>query len=116
MGKLSVMAGCGAIALLMSDLQYYSDQAKYPGTYLTSPMLPVFLSLLVGYVVGSIFFSVRPSICFRPCHVPAYVPLTAAVMVRTCTRSMACAVHSAGVQAPVLQGSRKRLLAWQGDW
>ena len=59
LGKLSVMACSGVIALLMSDLDYYSNPAKYPGTYLTSPLLPVLLSMLIGYIVGAMFFNVR---------------------------------------------------------
>jgi hypothetical protein len=49
----------GVIALLMSDLPFYTDPVKYPNTYLSSPLLPVFLSLLIGYVVASVFFNVR---------------------------------------------------------
>jgi len=59
LGKLSVMAGCGAIALLMSSLTYYTDPVKYPNTFLSSALLPVILSLLVAYIVASIFFNVR---------------------------------------------------------
>ena len=49
----------GVIALLMSDLPFYTDPVKYPNTYLSSPLLPVFLSLLIGYIVASVFFNVR---------------------------------------------------------
>ena len=49
----------GVIALLMSDLPFYTDPVKYPNTYLSSLLLPVFLSLLIGYVVASVFFNVR---------------------------------------------------------
>ena len=59
LGKLSVMAASGVIALLMSDLDYYSNPAKYPGTYISSPLLPVLLSMLAGYIVGAMFFNVR---------------------------------------------------------
>lgn len=59
LGKLSVMAGCGAIALLMSSLTYYTDPVKYPNTFLSSALLPVILSLLIAYVVASVFFNVR---------------------------------------------------------
>jgi choline transporter-like protein 2/4/5 len=60
LGKLSVMAGCGVVALLMSSLAYYTNPVQYPNTYLSSPLLPVILSLLIGYVVASVFFNVRP--------------------------------------------------------
>ena len=56
--QLSVCAGCGVIAFLMSDLSYYSNSEKYPDTYLSSPLLPVALSLLVGYTVAQCFFNV----------------------------------------------------------
>ena len=56
--QLSVCAGCGVIAFLMSDLSYYSDSVKYPDTNLSSPLLPILLSLLVGYTVAQCFFNV----------------------------------------------------------
>ena len=61
----------GVIALLMSDLPFYTDPVKYPNTYLSSPLLPVLLSLLIGYVVASVFFNVRhvtAFICMLACH------------------------------------------------
>lgn len=62
LGKLSVMAGSGVIAMLMSTLVYYTDPVKYPNTFLSSPLLPVFLSLLVGFIVASVFFNVRSAL------------------------------------------------------
>jgi hypothetical protein len=59
LGKLSVMAGAGVIAMLMSTLTYYTDPVKYPNTFMSSPLLPVILSLIVGYIVASVFFNVR---------------------------------------------------------
>lgn len=59
LGKLSVMAGSGVIAMLMSTLTYYTDPVKYPNTFMSSPLLPVILSLIVGYIVASVFFNVR---------------------------------------------------------
>ncbi|KAL3136904.1 hypothetical protein ABBQ32_006512 [Trebouxia sp. C0010 RCD-2024] len=57
-GKISVTAGCGIIAFLMSDLAYYTDSTKYPATCLSSPLLPILVSLLVGYTVAQCFFNV----------------------------------------------------------
>ena len=62
LGKLSVMAGSGVIAMLMSTLVYYTDPVKYPNTFLSSPLLPVILSLLVGFIVASVFFNVRSTL------------------------------------------------------
>lgn len=62
--QISVCAGCGIIAFLMSDLTYYTDANKYPDTYLSSPLLPILISLLVGYTVAQCFFNVR--ILLRP--------------------------------------------------
>ena len=42
----------------MSDLTYYTDATKYPATYLSSPLLPIIISLLVGYTVAQCFFNV----------------------------------------------------------
>ncbi|DBA72774.1 hypothetical protein WJX79_010106 [Trebouxia sp. C0005] len=58
LGKISVCAGCGVIAFLMSDLTYYTNATKYPATYLSSPLLPILISLLVGYTVAQCFFNV----------------------------------------------------------
>ena len=54
------MAPCcaGVIALLMTDLPFYTDPVKYPNTYLSSPLIPVLLSVLIGYLVASVFFNV----------------------------------------------------------
>lgn len=56
--QISVTAGCGIIAFLMSDLTYYTDSTKYPATCLSSPLLPILVSLLVGYTVAQCFFNV----------------------------------------------------------
>lgn len=62
--QLSVCAGCGVIAFLMSDLNYWSNPDKYPDTYLSSPLLPVGLSVIVGFIVAECFFAVSPEACF----------------------------------------------------
>jgi hypothetical protein len=53
------MLACGIIAFLLSDLDYYNDPTKYPATQLSSPLLPVAISAIVGYFVAAMFFSVR---------------------------------------------------------
>lgn len=57
LGKITVVAGAGAIAFLMTDLNQYTDVES--DTYLTSPVIPVLLAVVAAYVVASIFFSVR---------------------------------------------------------
>lgn len=58
LGKVAVAAGCGLIAFGMSDLQYYTNPTNYPDTYLSSPVFPVALSIIIGFVVAEIFFAV----------------------------------------------------------
>ncbi|GAX82666.1 hypothetical protein CEUSTIGMA_g10092.t1 [Chlamydomonas eustigma] len=57
LGKLAVAAACGLAAFGLAELNYYTNATDYPNTYLSSPVLPVALSILVGYVVAQIFFS-----------------------------------------------------------
>ena len=56
--QVSVMATCGMIAFFMSNLPIYNDPIHHPELYLTSALFPIILSLLIGYVVADIFFSV----------------------------------------------------------
>ena len=63
------MAVCGVVAFFMSDLPYFSDATLYPDTHLSSPYLPVILSMLAGYIVAESFFNVRRHRC--PPHSPA---------------------------------------------
>jgi len=58
LGKVGVAAGCGLIAFGMSEISYYNDPTKYPDTYLASPVLCVAISVITGFVVAQIFFSV----------------------------------------------------------
>ncbi|KAK9842492.1 hypothetical protein WJX81_002530 [Elliptochloris bilobata] len=58
---VAVMAVCGVVAFFMCDLPYYSDAARYPDTHLSSPYLPVILSMLAGYIVAECFFNARPA-------------------------------------------------------
>jgi len=54
-----VMALCGVVAFFMCGLPFYADAARYPDTVLSSPYLPVILSMLAGYIVSECFFNVR---------------------------------------------------------
>ncbi|GMH42049.1 hypothetical protein BSKO_09968 [Bryopsis sp. KO-2023] len=58
LGKLAITAGAGCVAFLMADLEYYTNEDKYPDTFLSSPLMPILISLLVGYVVADLFFEV----------------------------------------------------------
>ncbi|KAK9804898.1 hypothetical protein WJX72_010746 [[Myrmecia] bisecta] len=58
LGKISVAAGCGLIAFLISDMKVYTDPVNHSSTYLSSPLLPVLLAVIIGYVIASLFFSV----------------------------------------------------------
>ena len=58
LGKVAVAAGCGLAAFGMSELPYYTSSTQYPGTYLSSPIFPIALSIIIGYVVAQIFFAV----------------------------------------------------------
>ena len=53
------MGVCGVIAFFMADLPYYKNTAQYPGTSLSSPYLPVILSMLASYIIAECFFNVR---------------------------------------------------------
>lgn len=58
LGKLAVTAGAGLIAFLMTDLDYYTNEKDYPDTFLSSPLMPIIVSLVVGYVVADLFLEV----------------------------------------------------------
>lgn len=70
--QVAVMAVCGVIAFFMADLPYYKNAAQYPGTSLSSPYLPVILSMLASYIIAECFFNVR-----RAAPRPAFSCLTA---------------------------------------
>ena len=69
-GQVTVMAVCGVVAFFMADLPYFSDAALYPDTHLSSPYLPVILSMLAGYIVAESFFNVRCHRCPLTSHSP----------------------------------------------
>ena len=55
MGKLCIACAAGLLAFAISDTKYYTDPVKYPSMYLTSPILPIALSILIAYIVASLF-------------------------------------------------------------
>ena len=61
MGKIAVTAACGLIAFGLSDIKYYTDPVNHPDTYLSSPLMPVLVSVLAGYTISNLFLQVKPS-------------------------------------------------------
>lgn len=59
MGKIAVTAACGLIAFGLSDIKYYTDPVNHPDTYLSSPLMPVLVSVLAGYTISNLFLQVR---------------------------------------------------------
>ncbi|KAJ9522324.1 hypothetical protein QJQ45_008201 [Haematococcus lacustris] len=58
LGKVAVAATCGIIAFAMSQVPYYTDSNAYPDTTLSSPILPIAISIITGFAVAELFFSV----------------------------------------------------------
>jgi solute carrier family 44 (choline transporter-like protein), member 2/4/5 len=58
LGKVAVAATCGVIAFAMSTLPYYTNPTMYPDTYISSPVLPIAISIITGYIVAELFFAV----------------------------------------------------------
>eukprot|EP00201_Polytomella_parva_P001783 CAMPEP_0175080930 /NCGR_PEP_ID=MMETSP0052_2-20121109/25824_1 /TAXON_ID=51329 ORGANISM="Polytomella parva, Strain SAG 63-3" /NCGR_SAMPLE_ID=MMETSP0052_2 /ASSEMBLY_ACC=CAM_ASM_000194 /LENGTH=631 /DNA_ID=CAMNT_0016351771 /DNA_START=468 /DNA_END=2363 /DNA_ORIENTATION=- len=58
LGKLAIAASCGFIAFCLSELSYFNNATRYPSTQLSSPVMPVALSIIVGYFAAEVFFSV----------------------------------------------------------
>lgn len=59
LGKIAVTAACGLVAFGLSDLTYYTDPVNHPDSYLSSPLMPVLLSVIVGYTISNLFLQVR---------------------------------------------------------
>ena len=53
-GKLSIAVGCGVAALAMSNMSPYTDASS--DSYLSSQVMPVTLSVIVGYIICTIFY------------------------------------------------------------
>ena len=64
MGKIAVTAACGLIAFGLSDLKYYTDPVNHPDSYLSSPLMPVLISVLAGYTISNLFLQVKSTIKF----------------------------------------------------
>ncbi len=58
LGKVTVAASCGLVAFGLAGLPYYSDAKNHPSTYLSSPVFPVALTIIIAFFVADIFFSV----------------------------------------------------------
>jgi len=58
LGKLACASGAAVIAFALTDLPYFSDADLYPNSAISSPLLPVIISLVVGFAVTSLFFNV----------------------------------------------------------
>ena len=61
LGKLTVTMACGSLAFLMTDLKAFSSVDS--STYITSPIVPVILTMVAAYMVASVFFAVRQETC-----------------------------------------------------
>eukprot|EP00238_Polyblepharides_amylifera_P011393 CAMPEP_0196575494 /NCGR_PEP_ID=MMETSP1081-20130531/4961_1 /TAXON_ID=36882 /ORGANISM="Pyramimonas amylifera, Strain CCMP720" /LENGTH=668 /DNA_ID=CAMNT_0041893815 /DNA_START=86 /DNA_END=2092 /DNA_ORIENTATION=- len=56
LGKVVVALGAGMLMFLLSDADIYTDpESKW---YLSSPLLPILLSMLIAFFIASIFFQV----------------------------------------------------------
>ena len=69
-GKLTVVMASGSLAFLMTDMAVFSSVDS--ANYLTSPIVPVLLTMLAAYMVSCVFFAVRfhlsHMICRCMCH------------------------------------------------
>lgn len=65
LGKIAVTAACGLIAFGLSDLTYYTDPVNQPDSYLSSPLMPVLISVLVGYTISNLFLQVMTALGLR---------------------------------------------------
>lgn len=54
LGKLSIAIACGVAALAMSNISPYTDPSS--DSYLSSQVMPVALSVIVGYIISAIFY------------------------------------------------------------
>lgn len=56
LGKLTVVLACGSLAFLMTDLATFSSVDS--ANYVSSPIVPVILTMMAAYMVASVFFAV----------------------------------------------------------
>ncbi len=86
MGKIAVTAACGLLAFGLSDLTYYTDPMGYADTYLSSPLMPVLISVLVGYTISNLFLQVSHAVSV---HAHACMSWAASVLLMLCCGSFA---------------------------
>jgi choline transporter-like protein 2/4/5 len=58
LGKLCVVGGCGVAAFFFADSELYTNPEKHPGTFLSSPVAPIVLTVIIAYICASVFFQV----------------------------------------------------------
>jgi len=56
LGKLTVTAGCFFCAIMVADLDMYTDPTM--DTHLSSPLVPVLLATIAGAIIANVFFGV----------------------------------------------------------
>ena len=56
LGKLAVTAACFFVSIMVSNLDMYTDPAK--DTFISSPLVPVFISTVTAGIIANIFFGV----------------------------------------------------------
>jgi hypothetical protein len=52
--QIAVAATCGVAAFFLAELDYYNNPVDYPKTYLSSPLWPVFMCVLIGFFVAEV--------------------------------------------------------------
>lgn len=57
LGKLTIVLASGSLAFLMTDMPAFSNVDS--ANYVSSPIVPVILTMLAAYMVASVFFAVR---------------------------------------------------------
>ena len=67
LGKIAITAACGLLAFGLSDLSYYTDPVGHADSYLSSPLMPVLVSVLVGYTISNVFLQVLHACCLPAC-------------------------------------------------
>jgi hypothetical protein len=104
------MALCGVVAFFMCGLPFYADAARYPDTVLSSPYLPVILSMLAGYIVSECFFNVRA--LPRPPRLRWSHPCSAGPCLVCLQRGLVCLQRGpmSGVLGASVQGWRQEVV------
>lgn len=58
LAKLTIAAACAVAALVLFDLSYFTDAARFPDTAVSSPLVPVVLTAVLAYIVADTCFQV----------------------------------------------------------